>query len=81
MAPFSSVRGVNIIDYNWVFKIKQKSDGSTEKYIARLVAKEFKERYDLDYEDTFSLVVKPTTIHILLSMAVTRGCHLCELDI
>jgi histone deacetylase 1/2 len=73
--------GINIIDCKWVFKIKQKSDGTIEKYKALLVAKGFKQRYGLDYEDTFSPVVKPTTIRLLLSMALTRGWYLWQLDI
>jgi histone deacetylase 1/2 len=75
------VPGVNIIDSKWVFKVKQKSDGSIERYKARLVAKGFKQRYGLDYEDTFSPVVKPTTIRLLLSMALTHGWYLRQLDI
>jgi hypothetical protein len=72
---------VNIIDCKWVFKIKKKSDGSIERYKARLVAKEFKQRYGLNYEDTFSPVVKPATIRLLLSMALTKGWYLRQLDI
>ena len=68
--------GANIIDCKWVFKVKKHADGSIERYKARLVAKGFKHRYGLDYEDTFSPVVKPTTICILLSLAVTHGWSL-----
>jgi histone deacetylase 1/2 len=66
----------NVIDSKWVFKVKKYSDGSIERYKACLVARGFRQRYGLDYEDTFSLVVKPTTIRLLLSLAVTLGWSL-----
>jgi hypothetical protein len=67
---------VDIIDSSWVFKIKQKFDGSIERLKERLVVKGFKQRYGLDYKDTLSKIVKATTIHLLLSMSLIRGWHL-----
>ena len=46
--------GDNVIDCKWVYKIKRKSGGSIDRYKARLVAKGFKQRFGIDYEDTFS---------------------------
>lgn len=73
--------GLNIIDCRWVFLIKQKADGSLDRYKARLVAKGFKQQYRIDYDDTFSPVVKPTTIRLLLSLAVSRDWVIREIDI
>ena len=73
--------GTNLIDCKWVFRIKRRSDGYIDRYKARLVAKGFKERYGLDYEDTFSPVVKAATIRLILSIVVSRGWCLRQLDV
>lgn len=74
-------KGKNIIDCKWVFKIKRKPDGSIDRYKARLVAKGFKQRYGIDYEDTFSPVVKAATIRLVLSIAVSYRWTLRQLDV
>lgn len=74
-------KNINLIDNKWVFKLKRKADGSVDRYKARLVAKEFKQRFGVDYHDTYSPVVKPTTIRVIISLAVTRGWKLRQIDI
>jgi hypothetical protein len=45
------------------------------------VVKGFKQRYVIDYEDTFSPVVKSATIRLILSIAVSQGWSLRQLDV
>jgi hypothetical protein len=45
------------------------------------VAKGFKQRYGVDYEDTFSPVIKLATICLVLSIAVSQGWSLRQLDV
>ncbi|WVZ54648.1 hypothetical protein U9M48_005413 [Paspalum notatum var. saurae] len=75
------VKGANLIDCKWVYRIKRKADGTIDRYKARLVAKGFKQRYGIDYEDTFSPVVKIATIRLVLSVAVSNGWELRQLDV
>jgi hypothetical protein len=73
--------GANIIECKWVYKIKRKADESINRYKAMLVAKGFKQRYGIDYDDTFSLVVKATTIKLIFSVGVSRGWSIRKLDV
>jgi hypothetical protein len=56
--------------------VKKKADGTIDRYKARLVTKGFKQRYGIDYEDTFSLVVKAAIIYLILSITVLNDWSL-----
>jgi len=71
----------NVIACKWLYRIKRKVDGSIDRYKARLVAKGFTQRPGVDFHDTFSPVVKPTTIRVVLSIAIKFDWPLRQLDV
>jgi transposase InsO family protein len=71
----------NIIGCKWVFRIKRHADGSIERFKARLVAKGFHQQPGLDYGETYSPVIKPTTVRAILSIAISAGWAIRQIDI
>ena len=65
----------------WVFKKKTKSDGLIERYKARLVAQGFSQKRGLDYDETFSPVIRFESFRTLVAIAVQKGLKLHQLDI
>lgn len=61
-----------IIGYKWIFQIKRNVDGFVAHYKTRLVAKSYNQLVGFDFTETFSLVVKPIIICVVLTIALLR---------
>ena len=73
--------GASVIGSQWVYSIKVKSDGSLNRYKARLVAHGFKQEYDIDCVETFAPVAKMTILWTLLAVPAIRNWQLWQMDV
>ena len=65
----------------WVFKLKVGSNGSVEGHKARLVAQGFSQKYGVDYDETFSPVVRFESLQTVIARAVQNGLMLHQMDV
>ncbi|XP_077265931.1 uncharacterized protein LOC143899488 [Temnothorax americanus] len=63
----------SIIDCKWIYKIKRGSDGEIKRFKARLVARGFRQRPGLDYEETFSPTARFSSIRLILALAAQKA--------
>ena len=64
---------ITSVGCRWVFKLKRNPDGSVSRYKARLVAKGYSQVPGFDFSETFNPVVEPTTIRVVLTVAISQS--------
>lgn len=64
-----------------MYKLKFKPNGTIERHKSHLVAKGFHQTYGLNYFEIFSLMIKPTTIRIVLLLALSKDWLIKQLDV
>lgn len=75
------LEGKLAIGCKWIYKIKCHSDGTSERYKARLVSKDYTQVQGIDYHDTFALVAKLVTVWLLLSIVAIKNWQSHKLDV
>ena len=69
------------VSLKWIYKIKHVADGSIEKYKERFVARGFSQKEGIDYEETFSLVARYTSIRTIMALDSMMKWDLHQMDL
>jgi hypothetical protein len=73
--------GSNVVTGKWVFTHKLCADGSFDRYNAHWVLRGFTQHPGVDYDETFSPVVKSAIVHMVLATVVSRDRPVQQLDV
>lgn len=73
--------GMHVIGSKCMFKYKLKPNGSLDCLKACVVSKGYHQIDGIDYIKTFSSVIKPETIPMVLNVALAQYWPICQLDI
>ena len=73
-------KGKKALKNKWVFKLKKDGD-KLVKYKARLVIKGFSQKQGIDFDEIFSLVVKMSSIRVVLGLVASLVLELKQLDV
>ena len=71
----------NIIGYQWVFKIKKNGDGTVSRYKARICVDGSKQKFMIDFVETWSPVANQVTIRLVLALVVHHDLEILQFDI
>jgi hypothetical protein len=70
-----------VVTGKWVFRHKFLPDGALDCYKAQWVLRGFTQHHGVDYGETFSPVIKPATIQMVLSVALSHDWSMHQMDV
>ena len=74
-------KGKSIVTSKWISKTKHAADGNIEKYKERFVARGFSQKKGIDYEETFALVARYTSIRSVLVVTIVMKLKIHQKDV
>ena len=73
--------GIKSIGCKWIFKRKRGADEKVKIYKVRLVVKDYRQHYGIDYDKTFSLVAIFKSIQIMLAIAAHFNYEIWQMNV
>ena len=69
------------IPCQWIFNVKYNSDGSIDRYKARLVALGNRQEYGVDYDEVYSPVARFESLRLILALGCITDAHIIQMDV
>lgn len=73
--------GKNVIGVKWIYKLKRNTNGSINRYKARLVAKWFLKTYGVDYSKSFTCMARLDIIRTIIALLVQHKLEIKQMDV
>ena len=70
-----------VVGSKWVFKCKLGENGLVERFKARVVAQGYSQRAGIDYEETFSPVVRFESVRSVIALATQERMQIHQMDV
>ena len=74
-------KGSSVVSSKWIYKIKHIADGSIDKYKDIFVARGFYQKEGIDYEETFALIARYTSIITIMALTDKTEWKLHQMDV
>lgn len=71
----------SVVGSRWIYKIKYIVDGSIEKYKARFLENMYTQKEGIEYEETFTIVARYTSIKCIISLTVQMRWEIHQMDV
>ncbi|XP_062544965.1 uncharacterized protein LOC134211764 isoform X1 [Armigeres subalbatus] len=68
------------IKCKWVYKTKYDANGNVDRHKARLVVKGFSQRKGVDYDETYSPMVRHSSLRYLFALSAKHGFYIDQMD-
>ena len=73
--------GCKRVGCQWVFKTKRDPTSNMERHKARIVAKDFTQKNDIDYKEIFSPVSRKDSLRIIMYLVAHYDLELHKMDV
>ena len=73
--------GMHVLGCRWIHTVKLKADGTPDKLKSRLVARGYEQEEGVDFVDTYSPVVRTSTIRVVLNVNVSKNWKVRQFDV